>query len=68
MIFIEDRFLLILCYSKTIHFMKSLKTTVGPRTKIIFLLLVLLVTGCGSKNEQVAATSGKGKCCKGNSK
>jgi membrane fusion protein (multidrug efflux system) len=35
--------------------MKSLETTVGPRTKIIFLLLVLLVTGCGSKNEQVAA-------------
>ena len=34
--------------------MKSLETTVGPRTKIIFLLLVLLVTGC-SKNEQVAA-------------
>ena len=34
--------------------MKSLETTVGPRTKIIFLLLVLLVTGCGSKNEQVA--------------
>lgn len=34
--------------------MKSLETTVGPRTKIIFPLLVLLVTGCGSKNEQVA--------------
>ena len=35
--------------------MKSLETAVGPRTKIIFLLLVLLVTGCGSKNEQIAA-------------
>jgi membrane fusion protein, multidrug efflux system len=35
--------------------MKNLDTTVRPRTKIIFLLLVLLITGCGSKKEQVVA-------------
>jgi len=35
--------------------MKSLETTVRPRTMIIFLLPVLLITACGSKKEQVAA-------------
>jgi membrane fusion protein, multidrug efflux system len=35
-------------------FMKSLETNVGLRKEKIFLLLVLLVTGCGAKNEQAA--------------
>jgi membrane fusion protein, multidrug efflux system len=35
--------------------MKSLETTVRRRTMIIFLLPVLLITGCSSKKEQVAA-------------
>ena len=34
--------------------MKSIKTTVGRRNEILFLMLVLLVSGCGSKNQQVA--------------
>src|ERR671912_962360 len=34
--------------------MKSLETTVRPGTKI-FLLSVLLITGCSSKKEQVVA-------------
>jgi membrane fusion protein, multidrug efflux system len=40
--------------SKKPPFMKSLETTVSLRKEKIFLLLALMVTGCGSKNEPVA--------------
>jgi membrane fusion protein (multidrug efflux system) len=39
--------------------MKSLKTTVGRRSERIFLVLVLLIAGCGPKNEQVALPPAK---------